>query len=217
MNTLRTSWSTTSSTWNHDSRSAHPTPDHVIATGDLVIDARSREVMRSGDLIDVTKTEFDLLLILATQPRQVFTARQLFQFVWSSHYFDADHVIETHISRLRRKLGESGNEPRYIHTVRGVGYRFEPQPGSTESPGNPPDRYRVRLTPNLAIAEIDTRLADILRMDARACLGHPIAEILHHLTISRHLQLTTRPLRDASGSLTGIELLVQPTPGPGTR
>jgi len=213
MNTLRTSWSTTSSFRQHGSVSINPPSDPVIATGDLVIDARSREVIRNGEVVDVTKTEFDLLVIMATHPRQVFTARQLFQFVWSSHYFDADHVVETHISRLRRKLGESGNQPRYIHTVRGVGYRFEPRPETDALPEPPRGRYHVRLAPDLTVAEIDSALADILGVDRHGCVGGPIADLMQGLTAAAHLHYTTKPIRDESGILVGIHLEVTPTEG----
>ena len=210
MNTLRTSWSTTSSIRQHRPVSTSTSSDHVIATGDLVINARSREVILHGDVVDVTKTEFDLLVIMATHPRQVFTARQLFQFVWSSQYFDADHVIETHISRLRRKLGESGSHPRYIHTVRGVGYRFEPRPETDAHPDQPDGSYHVRLAPDLTVADIDPRLAEVLGVDRHRCEGEFIAELLQGLTATAHLHFTTKPVRDESGILVGIQLEVTP-------
>jgi DNA-binding winged helix-turn-helix (wHTH) protein len=210
MNTLRTSWSTIGSIRQHRSVSTNTPSDHVIATGDLVINARSREVIRHGEVVDVTKTEFDLLVIMATHPRQVFTARQLFQFVWSSQYFDADHVIETHISRLRRKLGESGSHPRYIHTVRGVGYRFEPRPEIDALPETPRGRYHVRLAPDLTVADIDPRLAELLGVDGNRCKGESIADLMQGLTATAHLHFTTMPVRDESGILVGIQLEVTP-------
>jgi DNA-binding response OmpR family regulator len=126
MHTVRASWS--SPGVSHQQNATYPTEnrDHLLGDDELVINNRSHEVLLGGVIIDLTKTEFDLLRVMATHPRRVFTTRQLFQSVWSSNFFDADHVVETHVSRLRRKLGESGTHPRYIHTVRGVGYRFEP-------------------------------------------------------------------------------------------
>jgi len=210
MNTLRTSMSTIGNFRQHRSVSTNPPSDHVIVTGDLAIDARSREVILHGDVVDVTKTEFDLLVIMATHPRQVFTARQLFQFVWSSQYFDADHVIETHISRLRRKLGESGSHPRYIHTVRGVGYRFEPRPETDAHPDRPDGSYHVRLAPDLTVADIDPRLAEVLGVDGNGCKGESIADLMQGLTATALLHFTTKPVRDESGILIGIHLEVTP-------
>lgn len=175
----------------------------------LIVDDLSREVLLAGAVIDVTKTEFDILHILASHPRQVFTARQLFQRVWSSHFFDADHVIETHISRLRRKLGESGTQPRYIHTVRGVGYRFEPQPSSTSAPSAPSTsdrRFHVQLTPDLTVARIDAALADLLGLTEQQCLGEAIADLVRRLTDADITHFTTRPVRDNTGTLMGIDL-----------
>lgn len=210
MATVRASWSTTGTAQPQESVSTQHRSDHVIATGDLVINTQSHEVMRDGELIEVTKTEFDLLVILATHPRRVFTARQLFHGVWTSHYFDADHVIETHISRLRRKLGESGTHPRYIHTVRGVGYRFEPQPDTAEGSEPRPGSYRVRLAPDLTVAGVDPGLAEVLGAAGDDCTGHPVTDLLSGLATSAHLSFTTRPVRDDAGSIVGIDLEIRP-------
>lgn len=136
MNTVRAFWSSPGVSSLRDTLYPMRNVDHPMADGDLVIDERSHEVLLRGSALDLTKTEFDLLVVLAKHPRQVFTTRQLFQRVWSSDFFDADHVVETHISRLRRKLGESGAHPHYIHTVRGVGYRFEPHHAAPHHPGD---------------------------------------------------------------------------------
>lgn len=106
--------------------SRNPQPEQ--AESDLVIDPETREVLLRGEIIELTRTEFDLLHAMSQHPRRVFSSAQLFAAGWDGEFFEADHVIETHISRLRHKLGESGSHPRYIHTVRGVGYRFEPDP-----------------------------------------------------------------------------------------
>lgn len=94
--------------------------------GPLTIDAVTREVHLSGELVETTAKEFDLLAFLASSPRQVFTREQLLAQVWgsSSAWQDAGTVTE-HIRRIRRKIEDEGSE-RWIRTVRGVGYRFEP-------------------------------------------------------------------------------------------
>lgn len=81
----------------------------------------------------LTKIEFELLVYLSDNPRRVLSRGQIMSNVWSdfwsrSQYDDSDyHVLEAMVSRLRSKLGESARKPRYIKTIRGVGYRFDPQ------------------------------------------------------------------------------------------
>lgn len=190
--------------------------------GGLSIDARSREVRLDQRVIELTRTEFDLLLTLSQHPRQVFTARQLFQTVWSSDWFDADHVIETHISRLRRKLGESGSRPRYIRTVRGVGYRFEPAPPDRQTA--PTDHHEpfghcVVLSPDYTVAHIDPYLAALAGVDGPTCRGQQFAQVMEQLASSVHLQYLSYPIHDHTGSLVGIhmDVLVRGDPDRGWR
>jgi DNA-binding response OmpR family regulator len=91
----------------------------------LVIDVGAREAALDGERLDLTKIEFDLLTKLASAPRQVFARHQLLDAVWGPDWYGDDHVVDVHMGNLRKKLGESGNNPRFIHTVRGVGFRFE--------------------------------------------------------------------------------------------
>jgi len=95
--------------------------------GDLVIDTMAREIHVGGALVTTTAKEFDLLAFLAASPRQVFSRDQLLAHVWesSSDWQDAGTVTE-HIRRVRRKVESDPDHPRWVHTVRGVGYRFEP-------------------------------------------------------------------------------------------
>lgn len=92
----------------------------------LVVDEGSREVFLAGKYVELTRTEFDLLVILHRNPRRVLTPEVLLAHIWHSDFVEDGHPIEVYIHRLRRKLGESGRHSHYIHTVRGVGYRFEP-------------------------------------------------------------------------------------------
>ncbi len=91
----------------------------------LSIDPNAREVRLDGQLLDLTKIEFDLLTKLASEPRRVFARQQLLDAVWGADWYGDDHVVDVHMGNLRKKLGESGSNPRFIHTVRGVGFRFE--------------------------------------------------------------------------------------------
>jgi DNA-binding response OmpR family regulator len=104
-----------------------PDLDNVMDFGRLTIDTRSREVYLDGGLVETTPKEFDLLAFLAGSPRQVFTRDQLLAQVWSSSsaWQDAGTVTE-HVRRVRRKIEADPENPRWVRTVRGVGYRFEP-------------------------------------------------------------------------------------------
>ncbi len=108
------------------SRSAG-SPNGMLEFGNLVIDTLAREIRVSGELVETTAKEFALLAFLAGSPRQVFTREQLLAQVWdsSSEWQDAGTVTE-HIRRIRRKIEADPDTPRWVRTVRGVGYRFEP-------------------------------------------------------------------------------------------
>ncbi len=95
----------------------------VRRVGDLVIDPAAREVTVAGVPVELTRIEFDLLEALSERPRLVFTRRQLLERVWGSTWFD-EHVVDVHVAKLRAKLGDDPRAPRYIRTVRGVGYRM---------------------------------------------------------------------------------------------
>jgi DNA-binding response OmpR family regulator len=92
--------------------------------GQLTIDPAAREVHVAGEPIELTRLEFDLLDTLSAQPRVVFSKEQLLDRVWGSSAYRDGHVVAVHIANLRRKLGDTSEEPRYVRTVRGVGYRM---------------------------------------------------------------------------------------------
>jgi DNA-binding response OmpR family regulator len=81
-------------------------------------------VTLDGTPVELTPREFDLLAHLAGRPGQVVTKRELLTEVWRIPYGGADKTVDVHLSWLRRKLGESAQQPRYLHTVRGVGVRL---------------------------------------------------------------------------------------------
>lgn len=103
-------------------------PERRLAYGPLEIDRESRQVRLSGELVELTRKEFDLLVVLASNPGRAFSRRDLLAEVWGSapEYQGADTVTE-HVRRLRQKLGDDPEVPRWIVTMRGVGYRFDPE------------------------------------------------------------------------------------------
>ena len=107
-------------------RSTPEATSHLSFDG-LVIDLTTREVSVAGEKAEMTAKEFDLLAFLAGSPRQVFSREQLLQQVWdSSSNWQSDATVTEHVRRLRRKIEVDPDNPRWIATVRGVGYRFEP-------------------------------------------------------------------------------------------
>ena len=106
---------------------ANPVAPLRLAYDGLVIDLSTREVSVGGEKAEMTAMEFDLLAHLAGSPREVFSREQLLQAVWgSSSQWQSDATVTEHVRRLRRKIEEDPDDPRWITTVRGVGYRFEP-------------------------------------------------------------------------------------------
>ncbi len=104
-----------------------PGADAVSSFDGLLIDHRSREVMVNGEAVRLTAKEFDVLSFLARSPRQVFSRGQLLERVWdSSPEFQDPATVTVHVRRLRNKLEADPDRPRWITTVWGVGYRFEP-------------------------------------------------------------------------------------------
>jgi len=99
-----------------------------VRYGELILDLRAHEVRRSGQLIQLTPTEFKLLETLASQPRRVFTRELLLEATWGIDFYGDDRVVDTHISNLRHKIEVDPLNPTFIQTVRGVGYRWEPEP-----------------------------------------------------------------------------------------
>jgi DNA-binding response OmpR family regulator len=77
-----------------------------------------------GQPVEITRTEFDLLAALSARPRMAFSRRQLVNAVWGDTWVGDEHLVDVHIGHLRRKLGDDPGAPRFIRTVRGVGYRM---------------------------------------------------------------------------------------------
>jgi DNA-binding response OmpR family regulator len=101
-------------------------PSARIEAGDLVIDAATRDVLRDGVELKLTAKEFDLLLFLAQNPRQVFSREHLMDRVWGYQAAFDTGTVTVHIRRLREKIEQDPSAPKRIETVWGVGYRFAP-------------------------------------------------------------------------------------------
>jgi DNA-binding response OmpR family regulator len=100
----------------------HPV-DSAVTVGGLRLDPRTREATLDGRDLELSPREFDLLHYLAARPGEVISKRELLAEVWHLPYGGGDKTVDVHLSWLRRKLGETADEARYLHTVRGVGVR----------------------------------------------------------------------------------------------
>lgn len=92
--------------------------------GDLELDVPGRRVTVAGRPVELTRTEFDILALLASEPRVAFSRRRIIESVWDSAWVGAEHVVDVHVAAIRAKTGDDPAHPRYIETVRGVGYRM---------------------------------------------------------------------------------------------
>lgn len=97
--------------------------DTTIRLGDLAIDAERREVRIGGQPVELSALEFDLLFTLTGAPGRVFSRRQLIDRVWGPDFYGDERVVDVHIRNLRRALGDDADAPRWVGTVRGVGYK----------------------------------------------------------------------------------------------
>jgi DNA-binding response OmpR family regulator len=107
-------------------RSTEPEKEGPVVVGGLRIDPLTRQASVDGEPVELTRKEFELLLLLAQRAGEVVSKRDILAEVWRLPYGGADKTVDVHLSWLRRKLGETANEPRYLHSVRGVGVRLSP-------------------------------------------------------------------------------------------
>ncbi|MEV6717821.1 response regulator transcription factor [Lentzea sp. NPDC051208] len=99
-------------------------PSEVVELGGLRIDLAQRAATLGDSALALSRREFDMLAYLAQRPGRVISRRELIQAVWGNPYVGDDKTIDVHASWLRRKLGETAAHPRYLHTVRGVGFKL---------------------------------------------------------------------------------------------
>jgi two-component system response regulator RegX3 len=103
---------------------AAPALDGPIEIGEVRVDPARRGVTRAGEALELSRKEFDLLHLLVREAGSVVTRERLIDEIWDPNWFGSTKTLDVHISGLRRKLGDDPAEPRYLHTVRGVGFRF---------------------------------------------------------------------------------------------
>jgi DNA-binding response OmpR family regulator len=106
------------------SRVDEPTPPIVV--GDLRLDVGGREARVAGELVPLTRTEFDVLSTLAGRPSAVFSRSSLIEAVWGGNWVGDEHLVDVHVLHVRQKLGDTADLQRYVRTIRGVGYRIGP-------------------------------------------------------------------------------------------
>jgi DNA-binding response OmpR family regulator len=99
-------------------------PSGGLAIGDVVLDERTWAVSVAGEAVTLARREFELLRLLMQNAGTVMKREVLMEEVWDPNWFGPTKTLDVHVSALRRKLGDDPQNPRYIHTVRGVGFRF---------------------------------------------------------------------------------------------
>jgi DNA-binding response OmpR family regulator len=97
----------------------------VLEGSGLRVDRDARRAFRDGREIELTSKEFDLLALLMSRPGVTFTREQIMTDVWDEHWWGSTRTLDTHVSTLRKKIGDDSDPPSIVVTVRGVGFRFE--------------------------------------------------------------------------------------------
>ncbi|MBD0329465.1 MAG: response regulator transcription factor [Thermoleophilia bacterium] len=107
-----------------DAISAARPDDPAIALGELRLDPARRTATLAGRPLELSRKEFDVLQLLAREAGTVVTRERLLREVWETSWFGSTKTLDVHVASIRRKLGDSADAPRYLHTVRGVGFRL---------------------------------------------------------------------------------------------
>jgi DNA-binding response OmpR family regulator len=106
------------------SRTGTGTTSDLVGVGDVILDRATRTVTVADRPVELTALEFDLLGALMDAPGRVYSRGQLIEKVWGWDFFGDERIVDVHIRKIRQKIGDDSTDPRYIATVRGVGYRF---------------------------------------------------------------------------------------------
>jgi DNA-binding response OmpR family regulator len=101
-----------------------PDDDGPVEIGELRLDPARREATHRGEALELSRKEFDLLELLMRNAGSVVSRERLISEVWDTNWFGSTKTLDVHVSGIRRKLGDDPSEPRYLHTVRGIGFRF---------------------------------------------------------------------------------------------
>lgn len=105
--------------------------EEALQIGELVIDPAARSVHRGGEDVTLTLSEFEILYKLAKSPRRVFTRQELMDHLWKGNFYGDLRSVDVHVRHLRQKVEHDPSNPTLIRTVRGVGYAFGAEDGST--------------------------------------------------------------------------------------
>ncbi|QFJ55441.1 response regulator transcription factor [Pseudobutyrivibrio xylanivorans] len=105
--------------------SDHSAEENVVENGDLVLDKSNRRLTILGTEYNLTSKEFDMLLLLVTNPRKVFSREDLLHTIWGSDYPGDERTVDVHVRRLREKIEPNPKEPKYVRTKWGVGYYYQ--------------------------------------------------------------------------------------------
>lgn len=105
--------------------SEHAADENVIENGDLVLDKSNRRLTILGTEYNLTSKEFDMLLLLVTNPRKVFSREDLLHTIWGADYPGDERTVDVHVRRLREKIEPNPKEPKYVRTKWGVGYYYQ--------------------------------------------------------------------------------------------
>jgi two-component system response regulator RegX3 len=105
-----------------------------VEVGEVRLDPDRREVTKAGEPLELSRKEFELLYLLMRNAGSVVKREKLIDEVWDVNWFGSTKTLDVHVSGLRKKLGDDSSEPRYLHTVRGVGFRFAaPEEAASEA------------------------------------------------------------------------------------
>ena len=102
-------------------------PNNKLKYKNIILDTEAREVLVNGQSLTLTMIEFEILELLMTNPKKVFTRANLFETVWKDEFLGDDNIINVHVSNLRTKLSAIDSETKYIQTVWGIGFKLQEQ------------------------------------------------------------------------------------------
>lgn len=107
------------------SANEHKSDDGIIENGDLMLDKNNRRLTILGVEYNLTSKEFDMLMLLVTNPRKVFSREDLLHTIWGADYPGDERTVDVHVRRLREKIEPNPKEPKYVRTKWGVGYYYQ--------------------------------------------------------------------------------------------
>lgn len=103
----------------------HKSEENIIENGDLILDKSNRRLTILGVEYNLTSKEFDMLLLLVTNPKKVFSREDLLHTIWGTDYPGDERTVDVHVRRLREKIEPNPKEPKYVRTKWGVGYYYQ--------------------------------------------------------------------------------------------